>query len=188
MIEYSQFKLWTGQDNREVIISSHGGRSLLGGRSIRTGFSKKKVPPGTKLAFYGPDRAVLSASSIKYEFIVNNLAAQPCKVKLPGDEYVDYKLTKYQGYHGSAVEDYDLVVSCLTPAVPPPHQSRCFDVVTIRHRPLKHGGSIMLSDLLKILSDNGHVYDMVHCSFCRCFNSDFLSSLKGRDVHITPTR
>lgn len=177
MIEYSQFKLWTGSGNNELIISSHGGRSLLGGRSIGTGFSKKKVPPGTSLVFYGPDRSVLVSGTIKYEFIDHNLAGKSHKVKGPGDSYVDYELTKFQGYHGNEDESYDVVKECLGK----------YDVVTIRHRPLKLGGSIMLGDLLKRLIKDGHSYTKVHCCFCRCFDSSILSLLNGRSDFTTPT-
>jgi hypothetical protein len=118
MIEYSQFKLWTGNGNTELIISSHGGRSLLGGRSVGTGFSKKKVPPRTSLVFYGPDRSVLVSGTIKYEFITHNLAGIPVKTKVPGDSYVDYKLTKFQGNHGNPEESYDIVKECLVKYAP----------------------------------------------------------------------
>jgi hypothetical protein len=177
MREFSQFKLWTGTGNSEMIISSHGGRSLMGGRSIGTGFKKPKVPVGMSLAFYGPDRSVLVAGTVKYEFINHNLAGQPYKIKNAGDRYVDYELTKFQGYHGNEDETYDVVKECLGK----------YDVVTIRHRPLKLGGSIMLSGLLAKLAKEGFAYKKVHCSFCRCFNSSILEALKGRPEFTTPT-
>lgn len=177
MKEYSAFKLWTGTGNSELIISSHGSRTLMGGRSLLTGFKKKKVPKGMELVFYGPDRSVLRAGDIKYEFITHNLAGQPYKVKPSGDPYVDYELTKYQGYHGNKDETYDMVKECLGK----------YDVVTIRFRPLKLGGSIMLSTLLQTLIDDGYSYKRVHCSFCRCYESSVLALLDGRPDHKTPT-
>jgi hypothetical protein len=177
MIEYPAFKLWTGAGNGEVIISAHGGRSLLGGRGISTGFKKKKVPSAMSLAFYGPDRSVIVSGTVKYEFIDHNLAGQPYKIKPAGASYVDYELTKFQGYHGNEDETYEVVKDCLGQ----------YDVITIRHRPLKLGGSIMLSDLLKTLIDSGHAYSVVHCSFCRCFSGSIMDLFKGRPDYTTPT-
>lgn len=177
MIEYSAFKLWRGSGNSELIISSHGGRTMMGGRSLSTGFQKKKVPKGTSLAFYGPDRAVLTAGTIKYEFITHNLAGQAHKVKMAGEPYVDYELSKFQGYHGNEDETYDVVQECLGQ----------YDVVTIRHRPLRGGGSIMLSKLLETLSNDGYNYRKVHCLFCRCYSGSIMEHLKGREDHVTPT-
>lgn len=178
MSQHEQFKHWRKNDvgNTDVIISSHGGRSLMGGRGLTTGLAKKKVPPGTTLVFYGPDRAVLEAASLKYEFLDHNLAGQSYKEKGPNAPYVDYELTKLQGYHGNEDETYDTVETCLPR----------YDVVTIRYRGLS-GGSIMLSDLLKRLAARGYVYKRVHCLFCRCLDNAMLDLINGRSSFVTPT-
>ena len=178
MRAYDQFKHWkrNSTGNAELIISSHGGRSLLGGRNLLNGFGKRKVPAGMSLVFYGPDRSVLTSGTVKFEFIDHNLAGQPHKVKAAGDSYVDYELTKLQGYHGNEDETYDVVESCLS----------SYDVLTVRHRGVT-GGSVMLSEVLGTLVKDGYVYSKVHCLFCRCFDSVMLSAIKGRSTHVTPT-
>lgn len=182
MKQYDRFKLWmentTSASSRkdDLIISSHGGRSLLGGRSILTGFHKKKVPAGVDLVFYGPDRSAIVAGTIKFEFVEHNLQGSPRKIKKAGDEYVDYELTKLQGYHGNEDETYDVVQECLSK----------YDVATIRYRPLKWGG-IHLSSLMSQLIEDGFVYKRIHCCFCRSYQSSVMELIAGRDDFYTPT-
>lgn len=182
MKQFERFKLWmengtdTGSMKQALIITAHGGRSLLGGRSVLTGFRKKKVPNGMALYFYGPDRATITSGTIKYEFIDHDLTAHVHKIKQAGQEYVDYQLTKFQGRHGNEDETYTTVQQCLTK----------YDVVTIRYRPLKLG-STYLSEVLATLQEQGYVYGRIHCSFCRSFNSIIADLVHGRSTHVTPT-
>jgi hypothetical protein len=170
-IEYGQYILWRGSANDELIVSSHGCRPLTGGRNAFNGFQKNVVPAGTALHFYGPDQAVLSTSTIYYEFIHRGLAQRPYRIKSAGQTYVDYELSKFQG----KTETYDDVRRCLTR----------FDVVTIRHRPWKIGFDYMtFSDLLVDLLDKGHRYRKIHCVFCRSYTGP-LQTFLGRPTFRT---
>jgi hypothetical protein len=183
MKSYSQFKLWMQGDvapaNRksDLIITSHGSRTMMGGRTLMRGLKKRKVPAGMELHFYGPDRATIVSGTIKFEFIDHDLRGHVRKTKSAGERYVDYGLTKYQGRHGDEDETYDTVRECLG----------SYDVVTIRHRPLRLGGSINLSKLLAQLSKAGYVYEHIHCSFCRSYKSILMELLHGRANFTTPT-
>lgn len=150
--------------NTEVAITAHGGRSLLGGRSLRTAFRKKKVPAGLSVVFYGPDRAVLRSGSLKYEFIDHNLAGSAHKTKGPGDGYIDYGLIHFEE------ETEKSISAALTK----------FDVVVI-----KPNTEVKLSEILSDLA--GSTYRKVHCSFCRSYDSLIGEVLAGRKTFTTPT-
>ncbi|WP_141218205.1 putative adhesin [Bordetella genomosp. 11] len=159
-LEYGQYRLWRGANNLELIISSHGARSLAGGRKILNGFHKKTVPEGTELHFYGPDRAILNTRDIYQMFILRNMANRPYRIKTGGEPFVDYQLNKFQG----ELESYETVRQCLGR----------YDVVTIRHRPWKIGSDhMMLSELLTDLERRGHRYAKIHCFFCRSYAAPF---------------
>lgn len=163
---FNQFKFWyaDGSQHGQVIISSHGGRDLLGGRSIATGFKKQRVPAGVTLVFYGQDRSSILSYNIYQEFIARTPV--PFRKKGPGDFFVDYELTKFQE---EGVETYDDVKKCLSK----------YDVVTVRNRPLHFTNSIMLSEVISTLMTKKSIKTMtIHCSFCRSYGT-IMSMLLG---------
>lgn len=118
----------------------------------------------------------ITSGIVKYEFIDHDLTAHVHKIKQVGQEYVDYQLTKFQGRHGNEDEAYATGQECLTQ----------YDVVTIRYRPLKLGGTY-LSDVLATSQAQGYVYGRIHCSYCRSFSNIIADWVHCRPTHVTPT-
>jgi hypothetical protein len=158
---YARYVLWQGRRNSELVISSHGTRTLERARNI--------VPWGTSLQFYGPDCAPIVTHLVDQAFIKDRVAARPFEIRSGGEVFVDYELSKIQVQRGTG-ETYAQVVDCLTR----------YDLVTIEQLndrgPYEH---MLLSELIADLRSKGHRYSKIHCFFCR--------SLRDSDVRRHPS-
>ncbi|MCA9543661.1 MAG: hypothetical protein KC613_04705 [Myxococcales bacterium] len=163
-----------------LLISAHGvfvQELAFFGRPLST-----RVPAWCQLHFYAPHGdsildptvpAILSGSYQVFETI------------RPGSPVVDYRLSKYQGRHGSVNETYESITENLraNEAVLDTIQQQAakgraikfgpnfafhFDVLTIRNRWwMKASVGEKLSDVLQALATAGYRYENIHCSFCR---------------------
>lgn len=163
-----------------LLISAHGvflQELGLFGRPLRT-----RVPAWTQLHFYAPH-----GDSILDPTVPAILAGdfQVFETIRPGSPVVDYRLSKYQGRHGSVNETYasitnnldanEAVLDAIQQAAAKgraikrgPNFAFHFDVLTIRNRWWMKGSlGEKLSDVLGALQGAGYRYENIHCSFCR---------------------
>ncbi|AOB31557.1 hypothetical protein AKI39_13975 [Bordetella sp. H567] len=161
-LHYGRYILWKGTRNADLIISSHGSRSLAGERNRYNPEFKNLVPPGMALHFYGPDYAPISTFNIHQAFMNDKVIARPYEIKSDGQAYVDYALSKFQG----PPESYDKVRNCLP----------LYDIVTIEQASVRGPSDhVMLSELIKDLLLKGHRYTRIHCFFCRSLSKSAIA-------------
>ena len=123
------------------------------------------VPAETTLFFYGPHGSTLMC----WLSMVVTCRYPYFEVCLPGQKVVNYFLRNASiSKEGGAMNDDERIKNILkwsaTFFEPDPHHPFLnFDIVTI-----EPGSTIELSSLLRTLKSSGHVYQRVHCVFCRC--------------------
>lgn len=131
------------------IISGHG--VYLLNRS----FKKSML---TNIIFYSRHGETLSGSHVRN---ILQTALATVKVYAEEERCPDYNLKKY------GPDSYDNITNWLASS------NFKMDVITIRNRSIfgeGHVGGLRLSTVIQKLRDAGHVYQNIHCSFCRSVN------------------
>lgn len=181
----------TTQSASECLISAHGG------------YDKEnvtfKVPAGVTIHFYAPHKHVLQDPGVKMMAQdLSSFAVETCK---PGQDCVNYTLTKYQGRHNTAGETYDSIESTIRDferrfLETQDKMAKMGDVDKLTKGQLARyqmlGGSLANLKALNVATIRNRWYhagvtlkyvvaevtkaakgiSVFHCSFCRSLNSD----------------